>query len=100
MATNNTTVKKETVKKAVKEAKEIKPVVIDLEINIDDFTIADYEALLSFTQGDFSQYSIKEIFDILDKLIVGGFRTRKFIESKNVVTQLLTQLQEVTKSKN
>jgi len=94
------TEKKATTKNTVKKVADEKPKSIELEINLDDFLISDYEALISFTQGDFSQYSVKEIFDILDKLIVGGFRTRKFIDSKNVVTQLLTQLQEVTKSKN
>jgi hypothetical protein len=94
------TEKKATTKNTAKKVADEKPKSIELEINLDDFLISDYEALISFTQGDFSQYSVKEIFDILDKLIVGGFRTRKFIDSKNVVTQLLTQLQEVTKSKN
>jgi len=94
------TEKRATTKNTVKKVADEKPKSIEIEINLDDFLISDYEALISFTQSDFSQYSVKEVFDVLDKLIVGGFRTRKFIDSKNVVTQLLTQLQEVTKSKN
>lgn len=94
------TEKKATTKNTVKKVADQKPKTVQLEINLDEFYISDYEAILSFSQGDFSRYSVSDVFDILDRLIVGGFRTRKFIDSKNVVVQLLEKLKEVSQSKN
>jgi hypothetical protein len=78
--------------------REAKP--IDIEINVDEFTNADYEALVDWSSGSSSR-PVSEIFDILDRVIVGGFRTRRFVDSKAIIQQMLRTLtEEATNQKN
>jgi hypothetical protein len=76
------------------------PETLDIEINVDEFTNADYEALVDWSTGTSSR-PVSEIFDILDRVIVGGFRSRKFIDSKAIIQHMLRTLtDEATNRKN
>lgn len=77
-----------------------KPRTIDIEVNVEEFTAGDYEILLDWTTGNSQGHSVGEVFDILDRLVVGGFRQRKLIDLKGVIKTILEKVMEYTDSKN
>jgi hypothetical protein len=81
--------------KAAPAPQEQAPKTLDIDINVDAFTNADYEALLDWSSGNAANRPVAEIFDILDRVIVGGFRTRRFVDSKDIIQKMLQRLQEV-----
>lgn len=79
----------------IREAK-----LIDIEINVDAFSNADYEILLDWTSNPES-HTVAQIFDILDRIILGGFRTRRFVDSKAIIQQMMQTLTDIaTNQKN
>jgi len=86
-----TTQKKKTVSK---------PAQVEIEINIDQFTNEDYEVLYDWATGNSGGYTVKQVFDLLDRVIVGGFRSRRFVDTKGIIEQMLTQITEASASKN
>jgi hypothetical protein len=75
---------------ATPEPAEPKTFVIQIDAEV--FTNADYEIMEDWASGNAGKHSTKEIFDILDRVVVGGFRKRKFIEIKPTVKSILQQL--------
>lgn len=53
---------------------------IELEIELEKYTNGDFEVLEDFMSGNKDGHKTKEIFDILDRIIVGGFRSRPMVE--------------------
>jgi hypothetical protein len=71
-----------------------------LEVDIDSFTAEDYEILADWSSDNEGGYTIKQAFDILDRVIVGGFRHRRFVDIKGVIQTMMKQLTDYANSKN
>lgn len=72
------------------------PHVIEVEIKAEEFSAGDYEILVDWSTGNEGEHSIKEIFDILDRVLVGGYRNKPFIYTRDIVTQMMEKIGQAT----
>jgi len=84
------TAKKSTVRKPKLTEK-----TIEVEIDVDNFTNEDYEKMYDWATGNVGKYTVSEIFDIMDRVIIGGFRHRRFVDMRATIKSMLEQLNDL-----